>query len=103
MNKISVSNGSFCFPGAFPVVCMMIAQVVNREVSKSNDLQATYNSTANPTSLESVWSPYEAKKLEIAVTLALIIGFIQVVHIFTISIINCKNVVLILVIQWERN
>ncbi|KAK3733499.1 hypothetical protein QZH41_008730, partial [Actinostola sp. cb2023] len=70
--------------GSFPVVCMMIAEVVEREVLKVNGFEptlhnnATNTSNPTPTPLGSLWSPLENKKLEIAVSLALLIGLMQV-------------------------
>lgn len=71
--------------GSFAVICLMVAQVVDREVgSLSLDPSPTPgNSSASsppPTDTSSgLWTPIESVKMEIAISLSLLVGFIQVI------------------------
>ncbi|XP_031549091.1 sulfate transporter-like [Actinia tenebrosa] len=71
--------------GSFAVICLMVAQVCEREVLKIEGLGPSVSSVQNmtnssPTLLPDgmMWSPFDAKKIKIAVSLALLIGFMQV-------------------------
>ncbi|XP_073252722.1 prestin-like [Porites lutea] len=70
--------------GSFAVICLMVAQVCEREVAlMSFDPTPTPgNSTGpspSPTPSSSLWTPKDAAKLEIAITLSFLIGIIQIV------------------------
>ncbi|CAH3178835.1 unnamed protein product [Porites evermanni] len=70
--------------GNFAVICLMVAQVCEREVAlMSFDPTPTPgNSTGpspSPTPSSSLWTPKDAAKLEIAITLSFLIGIIQIV------------------------
>lgn len=71
--------------GSFAVICLMVAQVVDREVgSLSLDPSPTPGngsaSSPPPTDTSSgLWTPIESVKMEIAISLSLLVGFIQVI------------------------
>ena len=80
------------FAGSFALICLMVATVVNREVKEPIDtgissalvdpdptLYMNYTPTT-PTYLSEPgpWSPLVARKMEVAVTLTLVVGIIQV-------------------------
>ena len=70
--------------GSFAVICLMVAQVVEREVgSMPLDPSPTPGnySVSSPTPADSgsgLWTPMESMKLEIAISLSLLVGIIQV-------------------------
>ena len=70
--------------GSFAVICLMVAQVCEREVaSMSFDSTPapgnhTGSSPSPPSTSGSLWSPRDAAKLEIAISLSFLIGIIQV-------------------------
>lgn len=70
--------------GSFAVICLMVAQVVEREVG-SQPLDPTptpgNSSMSSPTPSGSggaLWTPIDSMKLEIAISLSLFVGIIQV-------------------------
>ncbi|RMX43870.1 hypothetical protein pdam_00021076 [Pocillopora damicornis] len=71
--------------GSFAVICLMVAQVVEREVGHmpATPSPAPGNSSMpspSPTSGGSaLWSPYDSAKLEVAISLSLLVGIIQVI------------------------
>ena len=79
---------SSSFTGSFAVICLMVAQVIERELqnmSFNENLSAaptgsSLNSTMAPPSQPtgSSWTPLDAKKMEIAVSLTVLIGIMQV-------------------------
>ncbi|XP_020612029.1 solute carrier family 26 member 6-like isoform X1 [Orbicella faveolata] len=71
--------------GSFAVICLMVAQVVEREVG-SLPLEPSptpgNSSMSSPTPSGSggaLWTPMDSMKLEVAVSLSLLVGIIQVV------------------------
>ena len=66
------------------MICLMVAQVCEREVaSMSFDSTPapgnhTGSSPSPPSAGSSLWSPRDAAKLEIAISLSFLIGIIQV-------------------------
>ena len=66
------------------MICLMVAQVCEREVaSMSFDSTPapgnhTGSSPSPPSTSGSLWSPRDAAKLEIAISLSFLIGIIQV-------------------------
>ncbi|XP_078370071.1 prestin-like isoform X2 [Oculina patagonica] len=70
--------------GSFAVICLMVAQVVDREVgSLSLEPSPTPGnvsvSSPTPTDTSSgLWTPIESVKIEIAISLSLLVGIIQV-------------------------
>lgn len=70
--------------GSFAVICLMVANVCEREVAKmsfdepSTQAPGNMSSTLSPTTSSSRWSPVDTVKLEIAVSLACLIGIFQV-------------------------
>ena len=82
---ISLMIGCCCHViGSFAVICLMVAQVVEREVGHmpATPSPAPGNSSMpspSPTSGGSaLWSPYDSAKLEVAISLSLLVGIIQV-------------------------
>lgn len=70
--------------GSFAVICLMVAQVVEREVG-SLPLEPSptpgNSSMSSPTPSGSggaLWTPMDSMKLEVAVSLSLLVGIIQV-------------------------
>ena len=91
MNHLSLTYKvlpSSSFTGSFAVICLMVAQVIERELqnmSFDENLSAaptgsSLNSTMAPPSQPtgSSWTPLDAKKMEIAVSLTMLIGIMQV-------------------------
>ena len=81
----TISHFIFCHvTGSFAVICLMVAQVCEREVaSMSFDStpapgNLTGSSPSPPSTSGSLWSPRDAAKLEIAISLSFLIGIIQV-------------------------
>ena len=72
--------------GSFAVICLMVAQVVDREVgSLSLDPSPTPGnvSVSSPTPADTssgLWTPIESVKMEIAISLSLLVGIIQVMY-----------------------
>lgn len=70
--------------GSFAVICLMVAQVVEREVgSLPLDPTPTPGNSSMPSPTPSgsggaLWTPIESMKLEIAISLSLLVGIIQV-------------------------
>ena len=74
--------------GSFAVICLMVASVCEREVAKYS-----FETTPTPTPMNgsmtsaiptttasaALWSPVDAMKLKIAISLACLIGIIQVI------------------------
>ena len=66
------------------MICLMVANVCEREVAKmsfddpSTPAPGNMSSTLSPTTSSSRWSPIDTVKLEIAVSLACLIGIFQV-------------------------
>ncbi|KAK2573107.1 Solute carrier family 26 member 6 [Acropora cervicornis] len=71
--------------GSFAVICLMVANVCEREVAKmsfddpSTPAPGNMSSTLSPTTSSSRWSPIDTVKLEIAVSLACLIGIFQII------------------------
>ena len=71
--------------GSFAVICLMVAQVCEREVgSMSLEPSPTPgngsgSSPPSPGTTNGLWTPIDAIKLEIAVSLAMLVGIIQVI------------------------
>lgn len=72
--------------GSFAVICLMVAQVVDREVG-SLSLEPSPSpgnvsvSSPTPTDTSSgLWTPIESVKIEIAISLSLLVGIIQVMY-----------------------
>lgn len=73
--------------GSFAVICLMVAHVCEREVAKMSFDDPTTpppgnmsgSSAPSPTTSSSRWSPLDTVKLEIAVSLACLIGIFQIV------------------------
>ena len=72
--------------GSFAVICLMVAQVVEREVgSLPVDPSPTPGNSSMPSPTPSgsggaLWTPRESMKLGIAVSLSLLVGIIQVTY-----------------------
>ena len=70
--------------GSFAVICLMVAQVCEREVASMSFASTpapgnhTGSSPSPPSTSGSLWSPRDAAKLEIAISLSFLIGIIQV-------------------------
>ena len=81
----TISPFIFCHvTGSFAVICLMVAQVCEREVASMSfgSTPAPGNHTGSspspPSTSGSLWSPRDAAKLEIAISLSFLIGIIQV-------------------------
>lgn len=70
--------------GSFAVICLMVAQVVEREVgsiplSPSPTPGNGSMSSPSPTGASTgLWTPLESAKMEVAISLSLLVGIIQV-------------------------
>ena len=70
--------------GSFAVICLMVAQVVEREVgsmplSPSPTPANGSMSSPSPTGASAgLWTPLESAKMEVAISLSLLVGIIQV-------------------------
>ncbi|XP_068719707.1 prestin-like isoform X1 [Montipora capricornis] len=70
--------------GSFAVICLMVAQVCERELSsmtvETSPASSNSSDTSPPpqTASNSLWTPIDAIKLEIAVTLSFLVGIIQI-------------------------
>ena len=78
---------NFCFfvhvTGSFAVICLMVAQVCEREagrlVLKPSPTPGNGSSSSPPPdTANGLWTPVDATKLEIAVSLSMLVGVIQV-------------------------
>ncbi|XP_066017113.1 prestin isoform X1 [Pocillopora verrucosa] len=71
--------------GSFAVICLMVAQVVEREVgsmplSPSPTPGNGSMSSPSPTGASTgLWTPLESAKMEVAISLSLLVGIIQVI------------------------
>jgi len=66
--------------GSFAVICLMVASVCEREVAKmSFDSSPPTNGSTPTTAPSGLWSEVDAMKLKIAISLACLIGIIQVI------------------------
>lgn len=66
--------------GSFAVICLMVASVCEREVAKmSFDPSPATNGSVPTTAPSGLWSEVDAMKLKIAISLACLIGIIQVI------------------------
>ena len=72
--------------GSFAVICLMVAQVVEREVgslSLAPSPSPGNVSVPSPTPTDTssgLWTPIESVKMEIAISLSLLVGIIQVMY-----------------------
>lgn len=70
--------------GSFAVICLMVAQVCERELSsmtiETSPASSNSSDTSPPpqTASNSLWTPIDAIKLEIAVSLSFLVGIIQI-------------------------
>ena len=87
--KILFSSVNFFFfvhvTGSFAVICLMVAQVCEREVGslilEPSPTPGNGSSTSPPPdTTNSLWTPVDAIKLEIAVSLSMLVGIIQVIQ-----------------------
>ena len=70
--------------GSFAVICLMVAQVCEREVGSLvlEPSPAPGNGSSSslpPDTANGLWTPVDAIKLEIAVSLSMLVGIIQVI------------------------
>jgi len=72
--------------GSFAVICLMVASVCEREVAKMSfepsptptPMNGTTSGSLPTTASSGLWSPVDAMKLKIAISLACLIGIIQI-------------------------
>lgn len=72
--------------GSFAVICLMVAQVCEREVAalslavepSPTPGNSSGSTPLSPTTTSGLWSPIDAIKLEVAITLAFLVGVIQI-------------------------
>ena len=73
--------------GSFAVICLMVASVVEREVANMSiepsptptPINGSMPSPVPTTASSGLWSPVDAMKLKVAISLACLIGIIQVI------------------------
>lgn len=73
--------------GSFAVICLMVASVVEREVANMSfepsptptPMNGSMPSPVPTTASSGLWSPVDAMKLKVAISLACLIGIIQVI------------------------
>ena len=77
--------------GSFAVICLMVAQVCEREVGSHSEKSSPSPASANASSFGSadntssstgngLWSPIDTLKMEVAVTLSFLVGIFQVCY-----------------------
>ena len=77
--------------GSFAVISLMVAQVVEREVGSTVAPSPTPGNASDSTDSSSgLFSPTEQAKIEIAVSLSLLVGIIQVMY-FTRFVLDHLN------------
>ena len=66
------------------MICLMVAQVCEREVGslslEPSPTPGNGSESSSPSPGTSLWTPLDAKKLEVAVSLAMLVGIIQVIR-----------------------
>ena len=68
------------------MICLMVAKVVEREVGSMSvepsptPGNSSMASPSSPVASDGLWSPTDANKLEIAVSLSFLVGVIQVIN-----------------------
>ncbi|EDO49691.1 predicted protein [Nematostella vectensis] len=79
-----MGTSKYLSQGSFAVICLMVAQVSEREVQSytptplTTPITAPYNASSSQPPMVGPWSELDSRKMEIAVTLALLIGIMQI-------------------------